>query len=93
MRIARLKRCVSPKASDEFRRRWGSRVRHRFDSGNIAKAILKSISDLDRATRSFFNPDTMIWMIVGGRAKIEPEVRALNFGALRFLEADGKPVA
>ena len=37
-------------------------------------------------------PDRMIWVVVGDRARIEESVRALDLGEMRFLDADGDPV-
>ena len=37
-------------------------------------------------------PDRMIWVVVGDRARIEESVRALGLGEMRFLDADGNPV-
>jgi hypothetical protein len=38
------------------------------------------------------NPDNLIWVIVGDRAKIEAGIRQLNLGEIRIVDADGKPV-
>ncbi len=37
-------------------------------------------------------PDRMIWVVVGDRAKIEEGVDALGLGEIRLLDADGNPV-
>ena len=37
----------------------------------------------------FLQPDRLIWVVVGDRARIEESVRALGLGELRFLDADG----
>jgi zinc protease len=39
------------------------------------------------------DPDHLVWVIVGDRAKIEPEVRALELGEIHLVDADGTPVA
>lgn len=46
--------------------------------------------DLKQAGKSFFNPDHIVWVIVGDRAKIEAGVRSLNLGTVHFIDADGK---
>ncbi len=38
-------------------------------------------------------PDRLVWVIVGDRAKIEAGIRELNLGEVRLIDADGKPVA
>ena len=37
-------------------------------------------------------PDHLVWIIVGDRAKIEAPLRELGLGDLRILDADGNPV-
>jgi zinc protease len=39
------------------------------------------------------DPDRMIWVVVGDRAKIEPGIRELNLGEIHLIDADGKPLA
>ena len=43
-------------------------------------------------SKDLIHPDKMIWVIVGDRAKIEGGVKELNYGALRYLDADGNLV-
>ncbi|MBA3498255.1 MAG: insulinase family protein [Gemmatimonadales bacterium] len=38
-------------------------------------------------------PDRLVWVIVGDRAKIEPAVRELNLGEVHLVDADGNAVA
>ena len=44
------------------------------------------------AARQIVLPDHMVWVVVGDRAKIEPGIRALNIGEIKYLDADGNPV-
>ncbi len=37
-------------------------------------------------------PDRLIWVVVGDRARIEESIRELDLGPIRFLDADGNPV-
>jgi zinc protease len=48
--------------------------------------------DIVPAAKMTIHPDNLVWVIVGDRAKIEPGVRALGLGEIRFIDADGKPV-
>jgi zinc protease len=50
-------------------------------------------SDLADAARLVVHPDQLTWVIVGDRAKIEAGVKGLNLGELKYLGADGKPLA
>jgi len=34
----------------------------------------------------------MLWVVVGDRKKIEPEIRELGFGEVAFLDTDGRIV-
>jgi zinc protease len=42
------------------------------------------------AAGTLIRPDELVWVIVGDRAEIEAQVRALDLGELRFLDADGQ---
>ncbi|CAA9329261.1 MAG: Zinc protease, partial [uncultured Gemmatimonadaceae bacterium] len=44
------------------------------------------------AAGRLLKPGRMVWVVVGDRDKIEPEIRALNMGEVRLLDADGNPV-
>ena len=48
--------------------------------------------NLDAAAKTVVQPDHLVWVVVGDRVKIEAGVRELNFGEVKFLDADGQPV-
>jgi zinc protease len=52
-----------------------------------------TIPDAAAAAQETIRPDHLVWVVVGDRAKIEAGIRELNFGEIRFLDADGKPLA
>src|SRR6266480_2189535 len=52
-----------------------------------------TIPDATAAATETIRPDHLVWVVVGDRAKIEAGIRELNFGEIRFLDADGKPLA
>jgi zinc protease len=52
-----------------------------------------SLPDAAGAAQESIRPDHLVWVVVGDRSKIEAGIRELNFGELRFLDADGKPLA
>jgi len=56
------------------------------------KITALSQADLGRVAKSVVRPDSITWVVVGDRAKIEAGVRELNWGEIRFLDADGNPV-
>ncbi len=47
------------------------------------------LDDVAAEADRFLQPDRLIWVVVGDRARIEESVRALGLGELRFLDADG----
>jgi zinc protease len=51
-----------------------------------------TLDDLTREADRVLQPDGMVWVVVGDRAKIEDAVRALDLGEIRFLDADGNRV-
>ena len=52
-----------------------------------------SLDDISEQATRVLQPGKMIWVVVGDRARIEDKIRALNLGEIRFLDADGNPVA
>jgi len=52
-----------------------------------------TVGDVDAAAKRVLAPDRLTWVVVGDRAAIEAKVRALNFGEVAIIDADGKPVA
>ena len=58
-----------------------------------AKVRALALSDVDTAAKKLVRPKGVVWVFVGDRAKIEAGVRALGFGEVKFLDADGKPAA
>jgi zinc protease len=58
----------------------------------ISRVQSLTTDTVNRAARLLINPDRTIWVVVGDRSKIEAEVRSLDFGEIRFVDADGEPV-
>jgi len=48
-------------------------------------------ADLDRVAKRIVQPDSMTWVVVGDRAKIEAGMRTFGY-EVRVIDADGKPV-
>jgi zinc protease len=61
-----------------------------YDTMSAKIRALKS-GDLDAAAKEVIQPDHLVWVVVGDRAKIEPGIRELGYGEIRFIEADGNP--
>jgi zinc protease len=51
-----------------------------------------TVADAEAAAQRYLQPDQMILICVGDRAKIEPELVKLNLGAIEHRDADGKIV-
>jgi zinc protease len=52
-----------------------------------AKVKSLTVGDLKDAARTLIDPDHLIWVIVGDRAKIEKSVSELNLGEVRIVPA------
>jgi len=51
-----------------------------------------TVTDLNAAAGRLIKPEGLTWIVVGDLAKIEKGVRALGFGGVTVLDADGKIV-
>ena len=49
-------------------------------------------SDTEDAAKTVVHPDSLVWVIVGDRSKIEAGVKELSLGEIKFLSPDGKPL-
>jgi len=52
-----------------------------------------SLDEVNKAAGEVVHPSQLVWVVVGDRAKIEAEVKALNLGPIHYMDADGNPVA
>lgn len=50
-----------------------------------------SDAQVNAAAKKFVNPNQMLWVVIGDRAKIEAGIRELNLGDVVLLDADGRP--
>ena len=62
-----------------------------FDTYTTKVRALKA-GDLDAIAKKVLVPDRMVWVVVGDRAKIEPGIKELNWGPVKYLDADGNPI-
>jgi zinc protease len=56
------------------------------------RVLQLQIEDLDRAARKVIHPESILWLVVGDRATIEPKVRELGYGDVFVIDSDGNPV-
>ncbi len=47
---------------------------------------------VEQGVASIIDPNEMVWVVVGDRAKIEEAIRTSGIGELRYLDADGEPM-
>lgn len=47
------------------------------------------VADINDAAKSLLDPQHIIWVVVGDRAKVEQGIRELNIGEIKILDADG----
>ncbi len=48
------------------------------------------VDDVDAAAKRILAPDRLTWVVVGDLGKIESSIRALDFGEVSVIDADGK---
>jgi zinc protease len=58
-------------------------------AGNI-KAL--SVTNLNEAATRVVRPESLVWVIVGDREKIEKGIRELNLGEVRLIDTDGNAI-
>ncbi|MGH8562485.1 MAG: M16 family metallopeptidase, partial [Nevskiales bacterium] len=58
----------------------------------INRVLALTPDDLEKTAVQLLRPDVLTWVIVGDLAKIESQVRALDFGVVQILNADGRPL-
>jgi len=63
-----------------------------FVSWRKARIEQMTPAGVQQVASATFKPQSMTWIVVGDRAKIEAGIRALNIGELTVLDADGKVV-
>lgn len=51
-----------------------------------------TLADVKQAAVSVIQPEKLVWLVVGDRALLESELRALNWGKMTVLDTDGNPL-
>jgi len=51
-----------------------------------------TVDEVSAAAAGLVHPDKLVWVIVGDRQAIEPGIRKLGWGDIRFIDADGEPI-
>ncbi|MFA6456487.1 MAG: pitrilysin family protein [Bacteroidota bacterium] len=52
-----------------------------------------SYDDVREAAEKAIYPDNLVWVIVGDKEKIEKGIKELNFGEVKYLDADGNDLS
>jgi zinc protease len=58
----------------------------------VSKVRSLTVEDMKGAARNLVHPNRLVWVVVGDREKIEPEIRKLGLGEIHDIDADGEPV-
>ncbi len=48
------------------------------------------LSEVRQAAKELVHPDNLVWVIVGDRAKVEPELKQLGFAQVKLIDTEGK---
>ena len=51
-----------------------------------------SLEQVSQAADQVIRPNSLVWVVVGDREKVEPGIRELGFGEIRILDTDGNPM-
>ena len=51
-----------------------------------------SVTNLNEAAATVVRPDSLVWVVVGDREKIEKGIRELNLGEVRVIDTDGNAI-
>jgi zinc protease len=52
----------------------------------------QTVATVTAAAAKVVQPDHMVWVVVGDRARIEASIKELNLGEIHLVDADGNPV-
>jgi zinc protease len=55
----------------------------------VGEVTALSTADINESAGRLIHPDALTWVVVGDLAKIEKPVRALDFGEVHIIDADG----
>jgi zinc protease len=50
------------------------------------------LADVQQSAKKLIHPNSIAWLIVGDRKKIEAGIRELNLGEIKFIDSEGNPV-
>ncbi len=50
------------------------------------------LEDIQKTAKDLINPDNLIWVVVGDRAKIEDKIKALGYKDIKILDENGKEI-
>ena len=57
-----------------------------------ALGFVPDSTKVDAAAKQVIHPGSLVWVVVGDRAKIEQGIKDLGIGKIHFIDADGKPI-
>ena len=57
------------------------------------KVLALKLPDIKKAADTVIHPKALVWVVIGDRAKIEKEIRGLDFDDIRLIDTDGNPLS
>jgi zinc protease len=64
-----------------------------YYSTYAGKVKAPSVTNLNEAATKVVHPESLVWVIVGDREKIEKGISELNLGEVRVIDTDSKRLA
>ena len=58
----------------------------------VGKVEGLTLADVNRAAQEVVHPRQLTWVVVGDLKQIEPSIRKLDLGTIRYVDADGNPL-
>jgi len=59
----------------------------------VSEVTALTPADVNKSAGRLIFPEALTWVVVGDLSKVEAKVRALEFGDVQVIDADGRPVA
>jgi zinc protease len=100
LKLARDHAILQLPGSLETRFGWGSELARQLQLGlpdNYLDVFARQVreltaSEVEDAAKTVVQPEHLVWVVIGDRAKIEPGIRELGIGEIRYIDGDGNPV-
>ena len=100
LKLARDHAILELPGSLETRFGWGMQLARQLQLGepdNYLDVFARRVRELNArevedAAKAVVQPEHLIWVVIGDKAKIEPGIKALGIGEIHYIDGDGNPV-